>query len=467
MASAAEQLEISETADAEKLSYDQNAATRIIQYDENHTTKLGAYNANDEVKIEQYNENHVTRLIQINDAYAGRIIDMLRTQNLLGAVDEFIPQVTTQQAKFLSTSINTYLYYKNGVVLATPADYTVFDDTTIDLVVPVVPGDVVIQVGINLLADLLIGAGQLTLNQVGVPNGVAGLDENARVPSAQLPSYVDDVLEFSTLATFPATGETGKIYVALDTNKTYRWAGTVYVYITSGAVDSVAGKTGVVTLVKSDVGLSNVDNTADSVKAVLSSTKLATARAIALTGDVTGTANFDGSAGVSITATVGDNTHSHGDSTITDVAWSKISSKPDPVVTVTLTGDVTGTANATLTDLGNGTITVATTVAANSVALGTDTTGNYAVGVTAGAGITVTGTAGEGWSPTIAHADTSSATSIASNNSNGVVIQDVTVTLDTYGHATAASVGTVDLDTRYMLALNGVTDFGLITDIVG
>jgi len=133
----------------------------------------------------------------------------------------------------------------------------------------------------------------------------------------------------------------------------------------------------------------------------------------------------------------------------TYINWSEIQSKPSPVVTVTLTGDVTGTANATLTELGNGTITVATTVAANSVALGTDTIGNYAVGVTAGAGITVTGTEGEGWSPTIAHADTSSATSIASSNSNGVVIQDVTVTLDTYGHATAASVETIDLDTRY------------------
>jgi len=50
---------------------------------------------------------------------------------------------------------------------------------------------------------------------------------------------------------------------------------------------------------------------------------------------------------------------------------------PDPQVTVTLTGDVTGTANTTLTDLGNGTVSVATTIAANSVALGTDTTGNY------------------------------------------------------------------------------------------
>lgn len=51
------------------------------------------------------------------------------------------------------------------------------------------------------------------------------------VPSSQLPSYVDDVLEFADLASFPATGETGKIYLALDTNSTYRWTGSVYVKI--------------------------------------------------------------------------------------------------------------------------------------------------------------------------------------------------------------------------------------------
>ena len=308
--------------------------------------------------------------------------------------------------------------------------------------------------------------GKIGNSEKGVANGVATLDGSGKVPQAQLPGYLDDVLEYATYVGFPGIGTAGIIYIDMSNGKQYRWSGSAYASTGGGAVDSVAGKTGVVILVKDDVGLSNVDNTADSAKAVLSATKLTTARAIALTGGVTGTANFDGTAGVSIATVVEDNSHSHGNSTITDVAWSKISSKPDPVVTVTLTGDVTGTANATLTDLGNGTITVATTVAANSVALGTDTTGNYAVGVTAGAGITVTGTAGEGWSPTIAHADTSSATSIASNNSNGVVIQDVTVTLDTYGHATAASVGTVDLDTRYMLALNGVTDFGLITEQV-
>lgn len=102
----------------------------------------------------------------------------------------------------------------------------------------------------------------------GAVNGVATLDAAGLVPATQLPSYVDDVLEFANLAGFPTTGVAGKIYVAIDTNKTYRWSGTVYVYITSGAVDSVAGKTGVVTLVKADVGLGLVDNTTDLGKPV-------------------------------------------------------------------------------------------------------------------------------------------------------------------------------------------------------
>ena len=60
----------------------------------------------------------------------------------------------------------------------------------------------------------------------GAKNGVASLDENGLVPSSQLPSYVDDVLEYDKLASFPKTGESGKIYVAQDSNKTYRWSGT-------------------------------------------------------------------------------------------------------------------------------------------------------------------------------------------------------------------------------------------------
>lgn len=79
-----------------------------------------------------------------------------------------------------------------------------------------------------------------------------------------------------------------------------------------------------------------------------------------------------------------------------NIDWADVLNKPDPVVTVTLTGDVTGTGNATLTDLASGTISFATTIAANSVALGTDTTGNYVATVAGTANqVTVSGSGSE------------------------------------------------------------------------
>lgn len=69
--------------------------------------------------------------------------------------------------------------------------------------------------------------------QKGAASGVAELDATGKVPAAQLPSYVDDVLEYDTKANFPATGETGKIYIAKDANKTYRWSGTAYAEISA------------------------------------------------------------------------------------------------------------------------------------------------------------------------------------------------------------------------------------------
>lgn len=67
----------------------------------------------------------------------------------------------------------------------------------------------------------------------GQANGVASLDSTGKVPSSQLPSYVDDVLEYDSQSGFPGTGETGKIYVAKDTNKTYRWSGSAYTEISA------------------------------------------------------------------------------------------------------------------------------------------------------------------------------------------------------------------------------------------
>ena len=56
---------------------------------------------------------------------------------------------------------------------------------------------------------------------------------DGKVPSSQLPSYVDDVLEYSAKSSFPTTGESGKIYVDIATNKTYRWSGSAYVEISA------------------------------------------------------------------------------------------------------------------------------------------------------------------------------------------------------------------------------------------
>ena len=101
---------------------------------------------------------------------------------------------------------------------------------------------------------------------------------NGLVPSSQLPGFVDYVVEFANLAAFPATGEAGKLYIALNTNKQYRWAGSTYQEIISSPgstdaipegsvnlyhttlraaaaapVQSVAGKTGTITLAVENV----------------------------------------------------------------------------------------------------------------------------------------------------------------------------------------------------------------------
>lgn len=63
-------------------------------------------------------------------------------------------------------------------------------------------------------------------SQKGQPSGLATLDENGVVPSTQLPSYVDDVIEVATEAALPQPGESGKIYVTANTNLIFRWVVT-------------------------------------------------------------------------------------------------------------------------------------------------------------------------------------------------------------------------------------------------
>lgn len=92
------------------------------------------------------------------------------------------------------------------------------------------------------LLSTISDAGTAASKNVGTGAGqVPVLDGSGLLPSAVLPSYVDDVLEFTNLAGFPGTGTTGKIYVALDTGKIYRWSGSAYVEISAspGSTDAV------------------------------------------------------------------------------------------------------------------------------------------------------------------------------------------------------------------------------------
>ena len=127
---------------------------------------------------------------------------------------------------------------------------------------------------------------------------------------------------------------------------------------------------------------------------------------------------------------------------------------PVTVANILLTGDVSGSANAVLT--ANSTLfSISTTIQPNSVALGTDTSGPYVSNITVGSGLTVSGTADEGNVVTLAHADTSSTANVSSDNSDGTVIQDVSLGFDTFGHVTSASVATVNLDNRFVRLSTG------------
>lgn len=129
---------------------------------------------------------------------------------------------------------------------------------------------------------------KLNANLKGAASGLAELDSSGKVPSSQLPSYVDDVIEGylssgkfykESAHTTQITGETGKIYVDLSTSKTYRWSGSAFAEISSslalGTTSSTAyrGDRGLIAynhsqvtsgnphnVTKSDVGLGNVEN---------------------------------------------------------------------------------------------------------------------------------------------------------------------------------------------------------------
>lgn len=148
------------------------------------------------------------------------------------------------------------------------------DTLTSTLITQAATANAVKKVNDAVLATDIIAKAAIPSSQKGMANGVATLNSSGVIPANQLPSYVDDVLEFATQAAFPATGETGKIYISIETGMTYRWTGTVYAPIGGGSGTS-------------DTAL-----------------RLFNPRTIAIDGDATGTATpFDGSVNISISLT--------------------------------------------------------------------------------------------------------------------------------------------------------------------
>jgi lysophospholipase L1-like esterase len=145
--------------------------------------------------------------------------------------------------------------------------------------------------------------------QRGANNGLAPLDESGKVPAANLPAFVDDVLEYANAAALPGTGTSGLLYVTLDNGKVWRWSGSAYVEITSAPdfasqAEAEAGTNNTKTMTplrtaqanaataaslsshtantsnphsvtKAQVGLGNCDNTSDAAKPVSTATQAA------------------------------------------------------------------------------------------------------------------------------------------------------------------------------------------------
>lgn len=152
------------------------------------------------------------------------------------------------------------------------------------------------QAGAQAKADAVAAmlADYQPTSERGVAGGYAELDGTGRVPSVQLPSYVDDVVEAADFAALPGTGETGKVYVTLDDNRTWRWSGSGYVEISAslalGETSATAyrGDRGKIAydhaqitagnphgVTKADVGLGSVDNTSDADKPISTATQAA------------------------------------------------------------------------------------------------------------------------------------------------------------------------------------------------
>lgn len=157
-----------------------------------------------------------TRLSTLESQPSGLILTTSGTGNGLAGFTQSGNTVTFAKTTFLTSHQSIYglTIQRNGTALGTYTPNSA--DKTINIFVP------------TKVSELSNDSGFALKSYVdgNFPKLSGGL-----IPSSYLPSYVDDVIEAANVASFPTTGESGKIYVALNTNLTYRWSGTTYVEI--------------------------------------------------------------------------------------------------------------------------------------------------------------------------------------------------------------------------------------------
>ena len=191
---------------------------------------------------------------------AGSNIQIAEDGKTISATDTTYVDATTSTSGLMSATDKTKL---DGVATGAQANtietvkvnssaLTPDNNKAIDIKVPTVLSELADDIGLvnksnfeneieNVRAEIAL---KLDASLKGTANGVAELDANGKVLTSQLPSFVDDVIEAENFAVLPNEGETGKIYVTLDDNKTYRWSGSAYVEISAslalGETDSTA-----------------------------------------------------------------------------------------------------------------------------------------------------------------------------------------------------------------------------------
>lgn len=158
---------------------------------------------------------------------------------------------------------------------------------------------------ISIATQTALNAKQDT-SEKNQPNGYVGLNGSSKIDASYLPSYVDDVLSFADLSSFPLIGDAGIIYLAEDTNKIYRWSGVSYIEVSQGITDHtllnnigtnthanidshIASTANPHSVTASQVGLGNVDNTSDLNKPI----STATQNALDLITDVNWTGDYN------------------------------------------------------------------------------------------------------------------------------------------------------------------------------